>query len=190
AGLGEGGAERRVRARAAAGLAHVGLGAGVAVVAGRPGELRVHAADGGVTGVGRADVAVVAVGRRSTDAGRARAGVVRRAGVPVRARGADRVDLAGRRAAVAVEGVAIVAGLGPVDVAVTANRHVSPADDRVELVGLHAAGGKTGPLDLENVRAAGAPGHGLVGIRVPDQPGCRRRSTRRVAEEGPHVAIE
>src|SRR5262249_61602737 len=100
------------------------------------------------------------------------------------------IDLAGGRAAVAVERVAIVALLGPVDVSVTADRHVTPADDGLELVGLNAAGGKTGTLDLEDVRAAGTTGHALKRIRVPDQPGRGRRRARREAQEGSHVAVE
>ena len=84
--------------------------AGVAVVARRR-VVRVDAAGRRVARVVRAHVAVVAVGRRAADAEAARAGVGRRAGVPVVAGGGVvRVDAAGRRVARVVGAdVAVVA---------------------------------------------------------------------------------
>src|SRR5207253_2647340 len=92
-------------------------GAGVAVVA-RGGVVRVDAARGRIAAVGGADVPVVAVGRRPPDARPATAGVVRRAGVAVTARGGVvRVGAARGR----------IAAVGGADVPVVAVRRRPPA---------------------------------------------------------------
>ena len=103
-------AVRRRAADAKAAGARVRRRARVAVVAGRR-VVRVDAAGRRTARVVGADVAVVAVRRRAADAEAAGAGVGRRAGVPVVARGrVVRVDAARRRVARVVRAdVAVVA---------------------------------------------------------------------------------
>src|SRR5439155_507760 len=146
-------AVRRGAADAAPGRAPVVRRAGVAVVAGRR-VVRVHAADRRIAGVVRARVIVVAAERWPTDAGAVRAlvgggarapvvttasvearhladarpvaGAVVGADVPVVARRFGGLELAGRRAAVAVQRVAVVALLARVEEAVAADRSLLP----------------------------------------------------------------
>src|SRR5204863_3129515 len=162
------------------------------------------AAGGRVAGVGSADVAVVAVEGRAADADAAGAGVGRGAGVAVvagtrggRAAGADagtvtrrggqadvrararrprRVELAGGRAAVAIQRVAVVALLARLDHAVAADRGFL-AEDGPE-VRLDAAGRQPWPLDAEEVRAARAARDRMQNRGIPDVPGGRRRRGR------------
>src|SRR5207249_9723266 len=135
------------RAGTHAGRAGVAGGAGIEIAA-RHGVGRVHAAGRRVARVGRTHVAVDAVGRRAADADPARTGVRRGAGIAVvagqRVRGtpharggavagaatdagvvgaglAGRLELAGRRAAVAGDEVAVVALLAEVHDAVAAD---------------------------------------------------------------------
>src|SRR5438067_4172258 len=165
---------------------------------GRQGVGRVHAAGHRVARVGRTHVAVDAVGRRAADADPARTGVRRGAGIAVvagqRVRGtpharggavagaatdagvvgaglAGRLELAGRRAAVAGDEVAVVALLAEVHDAVAADVG-DLADEDGELVGLHSASREAWPLDTEDVLAAGAAGDGLGRGRIADEA-CR-----------------
>src|SRR5262249_50885224 len=118
------------------------------------------------------------------------AGGGRRAGIAVIAGGAGRGEGAVGVAAaprLAVGG-AEVAVLVQVEEAVAADLG-APADQG-ELVGLYAAVGQTGALDLEEVRPARAPGHALEGPRVPDRTRRRGYRARQEGEEGAVVAIE
>src|SRR5439155_5175806 len=85
---------------------------------------------------------------------------------------AGRLELAGRRAAVARGEVAVVALLAEVEDAVAADVG-DLADDRAELVGLLPTGGEARTLDPNEVRTAGAAGDRLVRGRTADQPGQR-----------------
>src|SRR5206468_11345328 len=180
------------------GRAGVAGGAGIEIVA-RQGVWRVHAAGHRVARVGRAHVAVDAVGRRAADADAARTGVRRGAGAAVvageRVRGAPharggavagaatdagvvgaglagRLELAGRRAAVAGHEVAVVALLAEVHDAVAADVG-DLADEDGELVGLQSDTREARSLNREDVLAAGAAGDGLGRGRIADEPGRR-----------------
>src|SRR5262249_57965323 len=105
------------------------------------------AAERGIAGVGGADVAVAAVdGRPGARRGATRALVARGADAAVAAGRPGRVDLAGRRAAVAVERVAVVALLGRVEDPVATDRR-DLADERPEEVAPHVASGQPRAFD-------------------------------------------
>src|SRR5207237_5589351 len=111
-----------------------------------------------------------AVAGAATDAGVVRAGL------------AGGLELAGRRAAVAGDEVAVVALLAEIDHAVPA--HVRDlADDDGELVGLLSTWGEARPVDPEEVRAAWTAGDGLGRGRIADQP--RRRGGATAVKNGP-----
>src|SRR5207249_3746726 len=133
------------RRAAHAGAAGTGVrrGAGVAVVAGQRVRGASHAGGGAVAGAA-ADARVVGAGL------------------------AGRLELAGRRAAVARGEVAVVALLAEVDDAVATDVR-DLADDRAELVGLLPTGGEARTLDPNEVRTAGAADDRLVRGRTADQ---------------------
>src|SRR5207244_1913488 len=174
-------AHGRRAAHAGAAGAGVGGGAGVAAVA-RGAVWGAHSARGRPARVRRAHVAVGADGRWAADADPARTGVRRGAGVAVvageRVRGAShagrgavagaatdagvvgaglagRLELAGRRAAVAGHEVAVVALLAEVHDAVAADVG-DLADEDGELVGLQSATREARSLNRADVLAAGA----------------------------------
>src|SRR5205823_2460869 len=166
------------RRAAHAGAAGTGVGgrAGVAVIAWQ-GVRGVHAARRRVARVRRAHVGIVAVdrwpartgvrggagvavvaGQRVRGASHAGGGAVAGAAADARVVGAGlagRLELAGRRAAVARGEVAVVALLAEVDDAVATDVR-DLADDRAELVGLLPTGGEARTLDPNEVRTAGA----------------------------------
>src|SRR5439155_6885836 len=132
--------------------AGVGRGAGVAIVARREGGGATCTHPGAVTG----------------GAGEAR--------VRTNARCPGRLELAGRRAAVAVHRVAVVALLARLDHAVAADRDLLPEDGPE--VRLDAAGRQPRALDAEEVRAARATRDRMQHRRIPDEAGGRRRRGR------------
>src|SRR5207249_2891489 len=95
---------------------------------------------------------------------------------------AERLELAGRRAAVAGELVAVVTILTRVEDAVAADVDLLAGDD--EEGRLHPTRGKERSLDLEDVGAAGAPGDGVWREPITDESGRRRGQGRVPLEEG------
>src|SRR5262249_60538590 len=78
-------------------------------------------------------------------------------------------ELAGRRAAIAGQLVAVVALLAHVEDAVGADVDLLAGDG--EQIRPHAAEGEPQPLHPDQVGAAGAPGDGVVGESVTDEAG-------------------
>src|SRR5262249_3739819 len=161
---------------------------GVAVVA-RDRVVRVLAAVDAITRVVGADVAVAAVDRRPNARRRAaRALVPRGTDAPVAAGRSGGIDLAGRRAAVAVEPGAIVALLGHVQDPVATDRR-DLADEGSEEVRPDVAPGQSGSFDAEEVLTARAPGDRLIRQRRPDGAGRRGDEPALEREEGSDVAV-
>jgi len=208
---------RRTARVADAATARVAGGAGVPVVA-RNGVVGEDATRCGVAGVVRADVVVVAHGRRATVAAAATASVVGGAGVPVVARvgvvrkdatrgrvagvgGADVAVVAdGRRTAVAGAaaagvvggaGATVIARAGVIGVDATRGRVARVVRAGVEIVAIQSRAGATGGAAVRNFQRVDIlTDAGNAGVRADPPPELDRlaRSRRGEIDAGHQVS--